>query len=75
MSQSPNWNDIEREEAGIHLVLPLSVVRSLSTALPRVELAHKRAARSPRTGSFGATSTSPYGPWLSRSTRASARST
>jgi hypothetical protein len=36
MSQSPTWNDVEREESGVQLVLPLSAARSLRTALPRL---------------------------------------
>jgi hypothetical protein len=48
MSQSPTWNDLEREEAGVQLVLPMSAARSLRTALPRLlDLVHDYAARSP----------------------------
>jgi hypothetical protein len=48
MSQSPTWNDVEREESGVPLVLPLSAARSLRTALPQLlELVDSGGARSP----------------------------
>jgi hypothetical protein len=48
MTQVPTWNDVEREEAGVQVVLPLSAARSLRTALPRLlELVDERGARSP----------------------------
>jgi hypothetical protein len=49
MSQSPTWNDVEREESGVQVVLPLSAARSLRTALPRLlELVDNGGARSPK---------------------------
>jgi hypothetical protein len=48
VSQSPTWNDVEREESGVLVVLPLSAARSLRTALPRLlELVENGGARSP----------------------------
>ena len=48
MSESPTWNDLEREESGVHLVLPLSAARSLRSALPRLlELVDNGGARHP----------------------------
>ena len=48
MSELPTWNDVEREEAGVQLTLPLSAARSLRAALPRLgELAGHRGARTP----------------------------
>ena len=48
MSDSPTWNDVQREEAGVQLTLPLSAARSLRTALPRLgELVDDHGARSP----------------------------
>lgn len=49
MTHVPTWNDVEREEAGVQVLLPLSAARSLRTALPRLlELVDDRGARSPQ---------------------------
>ena len=48
MSEAPTWNDVEREEAGVQLSLPLSAARRLRAVLPRLErLMDDRRARSP----------------------------
>ena len=48
MSDSPTWNDVEREQTGVQLFLPLSAARSLRTALPRMlELVDGGGARNP----------------------------
>ena len=48
MSDAPTWNDVEREEAGVQLTLPLSAARSLRAVLPRLrQLLESRGARTP----------------------------
>ena len=48
MRLPPTWNDLEREETGVQLVLPMSSARVLRTMLPRlVRLLDDRGARSP----------------------------
>jgi hypothetical protein len=36
MRLPPTWNDLEREETGVPLVLPMSAARGLRTAIPRL---------------------------------------
>jgi hypothetical protein len=48
VTQVPTWNDVEREEAGVQVFLPLSAARSLRAALPRLlELVEDGGARTP----------------------------
>ena len=48
MSDAPTWNDVEREEAGVQLTLPLSSAQSLRAVLPRLrQLLESRGARTP----------------------------
>ena len=48
MSDAPTWNDVEREEAGVQLTLPLSTAQSLRAVLPRLrQLLESRGARTP----------------------------
>jgi hypothetical protein len=48
VSDAPTWNDVEREEAGVQLTLPLSSAQSLRAVLPRLrQLLESRGARTP----------------------------
>ena len=48
MSEAPTWNDVEREEAGVQISLPLSSARRLRAVLPRLgALLDDHRARSP----------------------------